>query len=924
MRQLLPLILACWGLHAAAQAPYARSPQPDIPGAAVVRYHPQTGHLHYVRFHDSAAPELASFQTHPGLRSLLGGRDLRPYNTIGDALGMSHTRLQAYHQGHPVEGAVAILHARQGRISALNATLPEKAIYTGLAVLTASQARENAAAHISARQYMWEVPGVDNLLRAQTGDPQATYAPAPTLAYAPVQGDFDAGQYRLAWKVDVYATEPLSHDAVYVDAQDGKIIWQHSLMHDIDAVGTAVTGFRGTRPITTDSMAPGVFRLYEAGRGGGIHTLNLENRNGVATAVEFHDGDNHWDSISPHIDPYVADVHIGMEDTYDFYRSTFNWNSVDNQGYPLVGYCHWGPERSGAMWDSYAIRIGIGDAYYPIPFATLNVIAHEFTHGLTQRTAGLYYFNEHGAIHEAFSDMMGKAVEAAYNPGAWNWTIGAELTGGQGFRDMKNPNRLLNADTYEGFYWDRYERVHKNSSVGNKWFQILVDGESGVNDNGDAYDVTAIGMEKAAAIAFRAITVYMTPRGRYFDLSLATMEAARDLYGDSTREWHQTRMAWFAVGLGPYAVAPPKAFFEVKNPYSCTGELLLGEVPHAGIETWQWDFGDGNTGMGRAPQHVYSQPGVYNIQLIVCNNFGCDTFLRQRAIRVNPHGTCSHDPDDLNTACEGWYTEFTQGRNYPRRMGIMIEPLWSKEMRLDFTVFDLKPGYDTLFVYDGVYTTGKLLGAYTGQTLPGGGSISSDNGKICVTIKTRPGPHSMKVEFRWQAEMEEDYAPEIRSPSTVTPGTEVEFVSMTSNILSPEWEFGDGSIGSGILVTHRYDAPGTYLVRLRGRSYSGCALSVTKEIHVCGTCDTDAGVPMLAIWPNPSTGLVDVVAGLDGEAVGRIVVDDVLGKGVLEVPHAGATSLRREIDLSAVEAGVYFVRLETDAGHVTRKLIVQH
>ena len=36
--------------------------------------------------------------------------------------------------------------------------------------------------------------------------------------------------------------------------------------------------------------------------------------------------------------------------------------------------------------------------------------------------------------------------------------------------------------------------------VQNKWFYLLTVGEAGVNDNGDAYDVTGIGMVDAAAI----------------------------------------------------------------------------------------------------------------------------------------------------------------------------------------------------------------------------------------------------------------------------------------------------------------------------------------------------------------------------------------------------------------------------------------
>lgn len=53
------------------------------------------------------------------------------------------------------------------------------------------------------------------------------------------------------------------------------------------------------------------------------------------------------------------------------------------------------------------------------------------------------------------------------------------------------------------------------------------------------------------------------------------------------------------------------------------------------LSSYQWDFGDANTGTGTNPQHTYMQAGVYTVRLIVHDVFGCaDTLTKENIIRV--------------------------------------------------------------------------------------------------------------------------------------------------------------------------------------------------------------------------------------------------------------------------------------------------
>src|SRR5690606_15538295 len=75
-------------------------------------------------------------------------------------------------------------------------------------------------------------------------------------------------------------------------------------------------------------------------------------------------------------------------------------------------------------------------------------------------------------------------------------------------------------------------------------------GKSGTNDLGNSYTVTGIGMDKAAAIAYRNLTVYLNANSQYSDARNGAIQAARDLYGADSPEEIATTNAWYAVGVG--------------------------------------------------------------------------------------------------------------------------------------------------------------------------------------------------------------------------------------------------------------------------------------------------------------------------------------------------------------------------------------
>ncbi|MBL0144603.1 MAG: M4 family metallopeptidase [Chitinophagaceae bacterium] len=362
---------------------------------------------------------------------------------------------------------------------------------------------------------------------------------------------------RLAYKLDIYAQYPMSRQIVYVDAANGNILGKREVIHTTNATGSAVTAYSGTQTITTDYTGT-TYRLRETGRGNGINTYNMKTAGtSYAAAVDFTDADNVWNNVNANKDQYATDGHWGTEKTYDYYFTKFNRNSVDNAGFALNSYIHTNlvafgyPDNVNAFWDGSRMTYGDGNTTYS-PLTALDICGHEITHGVTERTSNLTYSNQSGALNEGFSDIFGTAIEFYAKGTSGNWLIGENI--GASFRSMSNPNTYSQPDTYLGTYWYTGTAdnggVHTNSGVLNFWFYILSQGGSGTNDIGSAYTVTGIGIDKAAAIAFRTNTVYLTASSNYAAARTYAIQSATDLYGAGSAEVIATTNAWYAVGVG--------------------------------------------------------------------------------------------------------------------------------------------------------------------------------------------------------------------------------------------------------------------------------------------------------------------------------------------------------------------------------------
>ena len=233
-----------------------------------------------------------------------------------------------------------------------------------------------------------------------------------------------------------------------------------------------------------------------------------------------------------------------------------------------------------AAYNSFVDRVEVSyqNSTMSDVLATIDIVAHEFTHRFIHQESGLDGFNEYGALDESLSDIYGTLTEFNSRGSTGNWIIGDDAVT-YGIRDLSNPNSPLVAggrqpDTYRGIYWTNsssdHGGVHINAGVVNYWFYLLSDGGSGTNDFGTTYSVSGIGKSDGAKIIQYVIENSLTTYTDFEEFRLQTRAAASTLFGTISAQRQAVDAAWTAVGL-PYTPLDyfDNVYFESPGTSSC-------------------------------------------------------------------------------------------------------------------------------------------------------------------------------------------------------------------------------------------------------------------------------------------------------------------------------------------------------------------
>jgi bacillolysin len=509
----------------------------------------------------------------------LGTNDqLKPVRTETDQLGFSHQKFEQYYKGVKVEHATYTAHSRGGQIEALSGDFEQVAVASVTPSLSADAALAKAMAFVGAKRYMWQDAREEAGLKVRENDPAASYKPAGELVLVrDARQDAETGPLVLAWKLNVYAQQPVSRAYIYVDAHSGEVVLQDNIIkhtthstkgtHQTTAAATAsfATAYSGTRSLTNETTTGG-YRLREYTRGLGIETYNCKKGSSYTAATDFVDADNSWTEYNnANYDNVAGDAHFGAQSTYDYWKAVFGRNSYDNAGAKIKSYVHFddtpgdGVGFENAYWDGVEMTYGDGASTFK-PLTALDVCGHEIGHAVCEKTANLTYSGESGAMNEGLSDIWGASVEK-YTvdklalTGKSTYLIGEEIMkAGGALRSMSSPGTYSQPAYYKGSYWYAGTAdnggVHTNSGVLNYWYYLISAGKTGTNEKGASFAVTAIGLTDAAKITFRMESVYMTASSTYANARTYSIQAATDLFGATSPQTQSVTNAWAAVGIG--------------------------------------------------------------------------------------------------------------------------------------------------------------------------------------------------------------------------------------------------------------------------------------------------------------------------------------------------------------------------------------
>jgi bacillolysin len=500
-----------------------------------------------------------------------------------DALGLTHDKYQLLYNGIKVEYATYTLHSKNGKLVSMSGETYKMDNVIASPAISNQVAFTKAVAQIGATEYLWENPQDAQLMQYQQ--------PQGELVFLPSMNEIDSqrlsDKIRLAYKFDIYATKPLSRGDIYIDAITGEVLYYNATIKHLGehahgncssnvensditfssiVLANAATRYSGTQSIET-SLNGASYILSDSTRGNGVETLNLNKGTNYSAATNFTDVDNNWTATefnNTNKDNAALDAHWGAEKTFDYFLSTHGRFSYNNLGATISSYVHYGVSYNNAFWNGAVMTYGDGSGTVFDALSSLDVAAHEIGHAVCTSTADLAYQRESGALNEGFSDIWGACVEYFAAPTKATWLLGEDIerrAGRAALRSMSDPKSLNQPDTYGGTFWinpnctspaqaNDYCGVHTNSGVLNHWFYILAVGESGTNDIGSSYNVSGIGIDKAAKIAYRLESVYLTSNSNYANARTFGIQSALDIYGANTPEVIATTNAFYAVGIG--------------------------------------------------------------------------------------------------------------------------------------------------------------------------------------------------------------------------------------------------------------------------------------------------------------------------------------------------------------------------------------
>ncbi|MET7363523.1 M20/M25/M40 family metallo-hydrolase [Streptomyces sp. NPDC005562] len=373
----------------------------------------------------------------------------------------------------------------------------------------------------------------------------------------------------LAWETRLTghtkAGEP-SKLHVFVDARTGKVI---DTFDDVRS-GSGHSKWNGPNPLTIDTSRSGNNYVLRDTTRPGLQCSSYQG--GVFTKAT-----DDWGTGDPSSrETGCVDVMFAAQKQSNMLKEWLGRNGHNGNGgsWPVSV----GLNDLNAYWDGSSVTIGHNSANQWI--AGVDVVAHEFGHGLDSFTPG--GANHESGLGEATGDIMGALTEAYINePAPYDtpdYTVGEmiNLQGRGPIRNMYDPSRVNNdPNCYSASIPNTEE--HKAAGPMNHWFYLLAEGSNPGGGKPSSptcnnQQVTGVGAKNAGKVFYGAMLL-KTSGMTYKRYRTATLTSAKSLDA-SCDLFNATKAAWDAISVPAQSGDP-----------SCSGQqndFSLGLSPASG------------------------------------------------------------------------------------------------------------------------------------------------------------------------------------------------------------------------------------------------------------------------------------------------------------------------------------------------------
>lgn len=436
-------------------------------------------------------------------------------------------RVRKSWNGLEVMGGEAVVHLKQGQLAFASADETPLGHLSAAPLVAANQASQIAFSSYRGNALKASTPELKVLVLGRTGEKEA----------------------RLVYAVTVTDIDELTSDIHFIDAYNGQ---EAMVTTNVQTISTrrvlSGTGTRDDMAIVTNANAEQMISerfktVYDdggcAGSGGGFSFWESWKRAREESPAA---GNTSCATLDAPIMTSALSAFSNSGMVLDYFKSAHRRNSVDGAGLAIRSVVNFGGASfHNAAWynDRRIMLYGMGDGERFNDFASsLDVVAHEITHGLTSNTAALVYSSESGALNESFSDVFGKLVAFRSGRNA-DWKIGRDLfrDGTSFIRDMENPDVAHTKDfKYRNETCTRFNDscgVHDNSGIPNKAATIIA---------------KRLGNEKTGRLYFLTLTQLLRSSSDFREARAQTEAACATLFGRSP-DCQVVSDAFTAVGI---------------------------------------------------------------------------------------------------------------------------------------------------------------------------------------------------------------------------------------------------------------------------------------------------------------------------------------------------------------------------------------